>query len=103
MPKDCLEAIEEWLDSCASIFKDVDLAKIINMDETSIYLDYPYNYSYAKRGSRRVKATTTGNERTRISAAFSFAANGAKLPIFCVIPRANDLNIETPENCKIKN
>jgi len=31
--------------SCASMFKDVDLAKIINMDETSIYLDYPCNYS----------------------------------------------------------
>jgi len=38
------------------------------MDETSIYLDSTSNYSYAAKGSKRVKATTTGNERTRLSA-----------------------------------
>ena len=63
MPKDCLKTLEDWLDECEKLFTGIDLAKIVNMDETSIYLDFPGKYSYAKKGSRRVKATTTGNER----------------------------------------
>ena len=100
LPKECINSLEEWLDECEKLFTGIDLAKIVNMDETSIYLDFPGKYSYAKKGSRRVKATTTGNERTRISAAFTFAANGTKLPIFCVIPRVTDLNCDIPANCK---
>ena len=34
-----------------------------------------------------VKASTAGGERTRLSAAFTAAANGYKLPIFAIIPR----------------
>ena len=102
MPTNCLETLEEWLNECEKEFKDVPLGKILNMDETSVYLDYASNYTYTKAGSRRVKATTSGNERTRISAAYTFAANGAKLPIYCVIPRVTDLDCDIPENCKYK-
>ncbi|RNA00477.1 hypothetical protein BpHYR1_019039 [Brachionus plicatilis] len=35
------------------------------MDETCIYLDNPSNYTFACRGSKRVKANTCGSERTR--------------------------------------
>ena len=36
MPKDCLKALEDWLDECEKLFTGIDLAKIVNMDETSI-------------------------------------------------------------------
>lgn len=55
---------------------------IWNMDETSIYLDCPARYTYAKQGSKRVKIDTHGGEMTRMSAAFTAAADGTKLPIF---------------------
>ena len=61
------------------------------MDETSIYLDCPSNYTYAAKGTRRVKASTAGGERTRLSAAFTAAANGHKLPIYAIVPRVNPI------------
>jgi hypothetical protein len=52
------------------------------------------------QGKRRVRATTSGNERTRISAAFSATASGIKLPIYMIIPRKTDLpNFSPPNNC----
>jgi len=57
------------------------------MDESSIYLDAPSAYTYDVKGTKRVKANTTGNEKTRLSAAFSAAADGVKLPVFVIIPR----------------
>ncbi len=36
------------------------------------------------KGSRRVPVTTSGNERTRVSAAFTAAANGS---VYLLIPR----------------
>jgi hypothetical protein len=61
------------------------------------------NYTFAKKGSRRVKATTSGNERTRLSAAFSSTASGLKLPIFLIVPRKTDLpDYEPPEECILK-
>ena len=69
LPSDCLELIEHFLNNCETTLDDVNRVKIINMDETSIYLGFPANYTYAKKGSRRVKCTTSGNERTRMSAA----------------------------------
>lgn len=70
--------------------------EIINMDETSIYLDFPSNYTFSEKGAKKVKCTTTGNERTRISAAFSATASGQKLPILLVVPRVKQLPDFTP-------
>ena len=67
------------------------------MDETSIYLDFPSNYSYAKCGEKRIKANTAGGERTRMSAAFTASATGKKLPIFIIIPRATPLTVDGNE------
>ncbi|CAF1002537.1 unnamed protein product [Brachionus calyciflorus] len=63
---------------------------VINMDETSIYLDFPSNYTYDSKGARRVKSNTNGCERTKISAAFTATAEGKKLPIFVICPRKTD-------------
>ena len=50
------------------------------MDQSSIYLDCPSSYCYSPKGAKRVKGATSGNERTRISAAFT-AFGEKKLPI----------------------
>lgn len=39
-----------------------------------------------------MKSNSSGNERTRISAAFTAVADGTKLPIFALIPRKNPIN-----------
>ena len=61
------------------------------MDETSIYLDCPSNYTIALKGTRRVKASTAGGERTRLSSAFTAASNGNKLPIYAIVPRVTPI------------
>ena len=56
-----------------------------------------------KKGKMIVKAKTTGNERTRVSAAFSGTASGKKLPIYLILPRKSELpNYSPPDNCKNK-
>ena len=49
------------------------------------------NYTYDQSGAKRVKATTTGSERTRVSIALCAAADGYKLPIVAIVPRVNSL------------
>ena len=77
MPTYCLKTLGDWLDECEKEFAGIPLSQTLNVDDTSVYLDFASNYSYAKKGSRRVKVTTSGNECTRISAAYIFAGNGA--------------------------
>lgn len=47
---------------------------------------------------KRVKAITTGAERTRISACFTATAAGEKLPIYILIPRKTDIPNYIPPN-----
>ena len=65
--------------------------QIINMDESAIYLDALSNYTFAVRGSKRVKAGTAGGERVRLSTAFTATASGLKLPIYAIIPRLTSI------------
>lgn len=48
-------------------------------------LELPPKYTYATKGSRRVKLETNGGEMARMSAAFTAAADGTKLPILVSI------------------
>ena len=48
------------------------------MDETSVYIDFPSTYTYEECGAKRVKAVTAGQEKTRLSAAFTATASGIK-------------------------
>lgn len=75
---------------------------IINMDETSVYLDFPSNYTFELKGAKKVSVVTTAGERTRLSAAFSATAAGNKLPILTVIPRKTNLaNFQKPNNVEL--
>lgn len=49
------------------------------------------NYSIDHIGVRRVRVTTTGQERTRVSVAFSASASGTKLKPVILIPRKKQL------------
>ena len=69
---------------------------MFNMDETSIYLDMPANYTYDKKGKKRIEIDTAGAERVRLSTAFTAAADGTKLPIFVIIPRAHAMDGYVP-------
>ncbi|CAF1111235.1 unnamed protein product [Brachionus calyciflorus] len=71
------------------------------MDETCS-LDFPSSYTFTFRGAKRVKASTTGSERARISAAFTATAAGEELPILVLVPRSTELpDYEPPENVVI--
>ena len=104
LPKDTLDSIRSFFRNCNEAFRNANYnrSKILNMDETSIYLDYPSNYTYDQEGKRRILLATTGSERTRLSAAFTAAANGTKLPIFVIVPRANELEgYVPPDNVRV--
>ena len=51
---------------------------LMNMDQTSVYVDFPSTYTYEESGVKRVKATTAGQEKTRLSAAYTATASGIK-------------------------
>jgi len=81
LPSDSEELIKSFIDGCCFQILRNNIAsnKIVNMDEASIYLDSFSEYTYDERGKRRVRATTTGNEKTRISVLFSATAAGRKV------------------------
>ncbi|CAF0989402.1 unnamed protein product [Brachionus calyciflorus] len=64
---------------------------IVNMDETSIYLDCPSSYTYDEKGVKRVKASTNGAEKVRISAIFNGIASGQKINKFVLVQLKTDL------------
>jgi hypothetical protein len=77
LPKNIRSISLEWFAKCNEIFKKALFNRrlLMNMDETSIYIDFPSNYSYEECGVKRVKAVTAGQEKTRMSAAFTATAD----------------------------
>ena len=78
LPKNIRAISLEWFAKCNYIFKKALLNRrlLLNMDETSIYIDFPANYTFEECGVKRVKAVTAGQEKTRMSAAFTASADG---------------------------
>lgn len=106
------------------LFEQYSRSQILNMDETNIQLDSPSisltlffkfhfnflnllisfkaNYTYDKKGSWQVKASTCGGERVKISLAFTAAANGKKLPLLIILSRKTPLkSFICPDNVRI--
>ena len=100
LPANSPVVIKGFFKNCDKIIEDgYTNDQIINMDETSIYLDFPSNYTYERKGAKRVKSVTTGGGRVRVSAAFTATASGIKLPILVLIPRKTPLpNFQPPPN-----
>ena len=69
------------------------------MDETTIRLDAPANYTYDRKGKKQINSVTSGCEKVGISVSFCAAADGTKLPALIIIPRKFPLkNFNPPEN-----
>ncbi|CAF0720027.1 unnamed protein product [Brachionus calyciflorus] len=99
LPSNCRDVVFDFINKCRHELNNVPRASIINFDETSIYIDSRSNYTYDQQGARRVPATTSGNEKTRISVCFAASANGYKFKPLIVIQRVNPLkNYEPPAN-----
>ena len=80
-------------DLCLKFLKEVirkrnkyeyNLDCIINADETPVYLDSPYNYCIAKKGTQTITIKTLGRETARLTVLLTIAANGTKLKPFII-------------------
>ncbi|RNA23859.1 Pogo transposable element with [Brachionus plicatilis] len=89
LPKNAINVIKGFFSEFQSFTSKFNFVRksVFNMDETSIYLDYPSNYTYSVKGSKHVTAITTGA-----------SADGDKLPIFILVPRITDLPNFTPSD-----
>ncbi len=74
-PNNSIDIIKTFLGD-NQMLHGIDRSTIFNMDETSVYLDFPSNYTYDQIGSQTVPSYTTGNTKTRLSAAFCASSNG---------------------------
>ena len=63
-PKNAGVQANTFLDQCHEFVQpDFDRNTLLNGDETSIYLDPPTRQTYAEKGSTRVEAITTGQQK----------------------------------------
>ena len=58
---------------------DQRLELIINMDETPIYFDIPEKTTIELKGTKNVKISTFGNDKSRVSVILAIVGNGDKL------------------------
>ena len=67
LPKNFRALSLEYFSRNNVIFKKANFDRnlLMNMDETSVYVDFPSAYTYEECGVKRVKATTAGQEQTR--------------------------------------
>ena len=63
---------------------EYDLDCIINTDETPVFLDSPYNYCIAKKGSQTVTIKSLGRETARLTVLLSINSKGTKLKPFII-------------------
>jgi hypothetical protein len=99
LPKDAGVQANTFLDQCHEFVRsDFDRDTLLNGDETSIYLDPPTRQTYAEKGSKRVEAITTGQQKTRISVCFTATASGTKLKPLILIPRKKPIKNWVPPN-----
>ena len=63
---------------------EYDLDCIINTDETPVFLDSPYNYCIAKKGSQTFTIKSLGRETARLTVLLSISSKGTKLKPFII-------------------
>ena len=72
---------------------EYDLDCIINADETPVYLDSPYNYCIAKKGTHIITIRTLGIETARLTVLLSITANGNKLKPFIIFKGKGEIRL----------
>ena len=100
LPKDISKTIHKFIDTCENKRANFTRAQIYNWDETHVELDSPSSYTYDKKGTTKIHAKTTGQQKTSLSVGFAAAANGDKLAPVFVLPRKRQLKFE-PDGCLI--
>ena len=94
LPLNVKPLIEKFHEGCRAKRVHFTQSQILNADETNIQLDSPDNYTYDKRGGKRITAATTGQQKTNLSIMICASANGEKLlPVF-TLPRKRKLKDE---------
>ncbi|RNA33693.1 pogo transposable element with KRAB domain-like [Brachionus plicatilis] len=91
LPNNRIEIVRIFFSECQILLHSPDFEPgiILNMDETSIYLDFPSHFTFEEKGTKRT--------------AFSATANGEKLPVYALVPRKSELpNYTPPNNVQIK-
>ncbi|RNA15399.1 Pogo transposable element with [Brachionus plicatilis] len=104
LAKEARKIVMDHLKFCSDNFvlRELNRDILINMDETSIYLDSSRTTTYEQSGVKRCPAVTTGNEQTKVSIAFSASASSKKLKPMILIPRKTPLkNFSPPSNVVI--
>ena len=85
---------------------DDKLNLIINIDETPIYFEIPEQTIIELKGTKNVKISTFGNNKSRVSVILSIAGNGEKLApmmIFKSQPGNTKKKLQDIEEVKKKN
>jgi hypothetical protein len=83
LPLNVKPLIEKFHEACRAKRVHFTRSQILNADETNIQLDSPDNYTYDKRGEKKITAATTGQQKTNLSIMICASANGEKLlPVF---------------------
>jgi len=99
LPINTKDIINEFHLSCVNSRVGRKRAEIFNIDETSIQLDAPGNYTYDTKGTKNVYGNTPGHEKVKISISLIAAADGSLLSPVVIIPRVNPLkNYTVPSN-----
>ena len=93
--------IRKFHELCREKRQHYVLSQIINADETNVQLDAPDNYTYEKKGTKKVGARTTGQQKTNLPIMLAATANGDKLQPVFIIPRKRKLKDE-PLGCIIE-
>ena len=89
LPNNVEAIVDKYLETCHESYSVPNFNRITlcNMDQTSIYLDSTNSYTFNPIGDKRIPSITSGNEKTRVSVAFTAAASGNKLKPLILIPR----------------
>lgn len=96
LPKNARDLALEFIQTAQAVTSRVDLSEIYAMDETGIEVDSPSEQTYEQAGVSRVRATTAGQERSKVHVLFCAAADGTKLPPLILIPRKKHIPLYTP-------
>lgn len=72
--------------------------RIINVDETPIYLEFFTDKTYNKKGAKEVIIKTNGNEKKHVTVILAVSASGKKLPSVLIFKGKSNKNNEKRYN-----
>ena len=103
IPKENKDVKAKFINKVIKILKNLNIqcddnARIINMEETPIFIEMNYSTTIDFIGKKNVEYLTTGREHYRISIILSVTGDGYKLPPFVIIKGEEGKTIEKKLN-----